>query len=144
LAIEMRVLCAWCNREGQPGYLGEREPLDNPAPTHGICERHKAEFLLSLPSRSFPRIELLIVVHRDHADLFEPFSRFFAGVPSAKVILDRRVAERRAGRSRGPRERRSVKRRRVREGTVSPFGDFTIVRFTPKRPAEPELMEVVH
>jgi hypothetical protein len=143
-AVEMRVLCAWCCREGQPGYLGEREPLDNPLPTRGICERHKVEFLQSLPSRSYPGVELVIVVHRDHAELFEPFSRYFAGNPSVKVILDRRVGERRAGRSREPRDRRSVKKRRVREGTVSPFGDFTIVRFTPKRPIVPELVEVVH
>jgi hypothetical protein len=44
----MRILCAWCCHEGQPGYLGEREPLDNPAPTHGVCAHHKAQVLASL------------------------------------------------------------------------------------------------
>ena len=45
---EMRILCAWCCHEGQPGYLGEREPLDNPEPTHGVCAYHKAQVLESL------------------------------------------------------------------------------------------------
>jgi len=45
---EMTILCAWCCHEGQPGYMGEREPLDNPAPTHGVCSYHKAQVLESL------------------------------------------------------------------------------------------------
>jgi hypothetical protein len=44
----MRIFCAWCCHEGQPGYLGEREPLDNPEPTHGVCGYHKAQVLESL------------------------------------------------------------------------------------------------
>ncbi len=47
-SFEMRILCAWCCHEGQPGYLGEREPLDNPEPTHGVCAYHKAQVLESL------------------------------------------------------------------------------------------------
>lgn len=54
IVIAMRILCAWCCRDGQPGYLGEREPLDNPEPTHGVCARHLVQLLESLPSRSFP------------------------------------------------------------------------------------------
>ncbi len=41
----MTILCAWCCHEGQPGYMGEREPLDNPQPTHGVCAYHKAQVL---------------------------------------------------------------------------------------------------
>jgi hypothetical protein len=52
--IKMKILCAWCCREGQPGYLGELEPLENPQATHGICAQHKIQLLESLPSRSFP------------------------------------------------------------------------------------------
>ena len=91
----MRVLCAWCCRDGQPGYLGERAPLDNPEPTHGVCARHKAQLLESLPSRSLPDADLLIVVHRDNIELYEKFKRVFAAVSRIKVILDRRVADRR-------------------------------------------------
>ena len=50
----MTILCAWCCHEGQPGYMGEREPLDNPAPTHGVCAHHKAQFLASLYRETVP------------------------------------------------------------------------------------------
>ena len=26
---KVKVICAWCRHEGNPGYLGEREPFDN-------------------------------------------------------------------------------------------------------------------
>ena len=116
----MRVLCAWCCREGQPGYLGEREPLDNPEPTHGVCPSHKAVLLESLPSRSFPEAETLIVVNPDDTLRYESLKRVFALMPHVKVILDRRVSD-------TPRVERT---RRVRRGTL--LGGFTIVRFTPR------------
>jgi len=137
----MRALCAWCCRDGQPGYLGEREPLDNPEPTHGVCARHKAQLLESLPSRSFPDADLLIVVRRDKIELYEKFRRVFANVSRVKVILDRRVADRRTLPGQEPYERRRVRRRRIRERTNSPLDGFTIVRFTPKEPPEPEPAE---
>ena len=118
----MRILCAWCCREGLPGYLGEREPLDDPQPTHGVCAQHKALLLESLPSRSFPEVELLIVVHRHDAGLYEKLTRVFAGTSRVKVIADRRVSD-----ELGP-----EKVRRIRKGTMSPLGGWTIVRFTPK------------
>ena len=128
----MQVLCAWCCREGKPGYLGEREPLDNPEPTHGICDHHKAQFLESLPSRSFPDAELLIVVRRDNTALYEKLKRVFANFSCVEVILDRRVADRRAVPSLETYERRRTRKRRIRERTNSPLGSFTGVRFTPK------------
>ena len=132
----MRVLCAWCCRDGKPGYLGEREPLSNPEPTHGVCSRHKTQLLQSLPSRSFPDADLLIVVRRDNVELYEKFKRVFAAVPRVKVILDRRVADRRLvagqGLVPGADERRRAWRRRIRESAISALGGFTIVRFTPK------------
>lgn len=93
------------------------EPLHNPERTYGVCD-----------------VELLIVVHRDHAELYGPFARFFVGTSGVKVILDRRVAERRVAPGQESHERRDLRKRRIREGTISPFGDFTIVRFAPKRP----------
>ena len=47
----VKILCAWCCGEGQPGYMGEREPLDNPEPTHGICAHHHTLVLESLRHR---------------------------------------------------------------------------------------------
>jgi hypothetical protein len=41
----MKVVCAASQSEGKPGYLGEREPYDNPATTHGLCARHKQQAL---------------------------------------------------------------------------------------------------
>jgi hypothetical protein len=92
--IKMKILCAWCCREGQPGYLGEREPLENPQATHGICAHHKSQFLESLPSRSFSDAELLIVVRRNSPALYERLKQSFAAMPAVKVILDRRGAHR--------------------------------------------------
>src|SRR5215510_4651738 len=132
----MRVLCAWCCRDGKPGYLGEREPLSNPEPTHGVCSRHKTQLLQSLPSRSFPDADLLIVVRRDNVELYEKFKRVFRAVSRVKVILDRRVADRRVvaghGSVPGSDERRQARRRRIRESAISALGGFTIVRFTPR------------
>jgi hypothetical protein len=122
----MKILCAWCCREGRPGYMGEREPLDNPEPTHGVCAYHKAQLLESLPSRSFPDTQVLIVVHRRNTALYERLKLSLAAMSHVKVIVDRRVSGRRHARS-----------RRIREGTISPLGDFTIVRFTPKVPLSP-------
>jgi hypothetical protein len=132
--VEMKILCAWCCREGHPGYLGEKEPLENPLPTHGVCGHHKAQLLESLPSRSFPDAEMLIVVHRGHAALYERLRWSFAETPRVEVIVDRRVADRRAAPGRGPDERRHARTRRIREGMSSPLGDFIVLRFTPKTP----------
>jgi len=128
----MRVLCAWCCREGRPGYIGEREPFDNPLPTHGICADHTVEVLESLPSRSFPDVEVLIVVHGHNTALYERLKLSLESLPHVRVIVDRRLSSRRAGTRQGLDGRRRLRTRRIREGTVSPLGDFTILRFTPK------------
>jgi hypothetical protein len=39
----MKIFCAWCLKEGKPGLMGEVEPLDDPAETHGICPEHRQE-----------------------------------------------------------------------------------------------------
>jgi len=140
----MRILCAWCCREGLPGYMGEREPFDNPEPTHGICAYHQAQFLESLPSRSFPDAELLVVVHENNTALYEYLKQSLAAMTRVKVILDRRVSNRRAAPGQGSAERRYVRTRRLQEGTISPLGDFTILRFTPKEPRTPAPSELDH
>lgn len=140
--IKMQVFCAWCCREARPGYLGEREPLENPEPTHGVCAHHMAQLLESLPSRSFPDADLLIVVRRDNTVLYEHLKRSFAAMARVKVIVDRRVSDRRAAPCQGSDERRHMRTRRIREGTISPLGHFTIVRFTPKVPPAPAPLEL--
>ena len=100
------------------------------------------QLLETLPSRSFPEAEMLIVVERGKPDLYQYLKLRFATRPSVKVILDRRVAERRAGPSPEARAARRSKRRRIRQPEVSPRGDFMIVRFTPKAAPVPEPLPV--
>ena len=88
--VRMKVVCAWCEREGKPSYLGEWEPYDNPAATHGICSRHKEQALEALPSQSFPDAEMLIIVRPNDTDLYEYLLRRFVGVQGVRVILERR------------------------------------------------------
>jgi hypothetical protein len=131
----MKALCAWCQSEGRPDYQGEREPLDNPAPTHCICPHHRERLLELLPSRSFPDAELLVIVRPNDTALFEYLQGRFAGVRGVRVILDRRLRDRRRDESRVTDERRRVRTRRIRRGEVSPLG-YTIVRFTPAATAQ--------
>jgi CheY-like chemotaxis protein len=44
----MRVVCAWCERDGRPGFLREQPPLEDSATTYGICDRHAADVRASL------------------------------------------------------------------------------------------------
>lgn len=127
----MKVICSLCEREGKPGYLGEREPLDNPAVTHGLCSPHTEQLLESIPSRSFPDAELLIVVRPNDTALHDYLQRAFAGLRGVKVIMERRAGDRRAAQYPVADERRLVRTRRIREGEVSSLG-YTVVRFTPK------------
>jgi hypothetical protein len=131
----MKALCAWCQSEGRPDDLGERESLDNPAPTHCICPHHRERLLELLPSRSFPDVELLVIVRRNDTELFEYLQGRFAGERGVRVILDRRMRDRRRDESPVTDERRRVRTRRIRSGDVSPLG-YTIVRFTPAATAQ--------
>ncbi len=128
----MKVLCAWCCSEGKPGYLGERESLEDLGPTHGICVVHMEQVLEALPSRSFPDAELLVVVRRKDSALYEHLQRRLAGVPGVRVIVDRRVGDRRSAQGPVTDERRGVSTRRIRKGASSPLGGYRVVRFTPK------------
>jgi hypothetical protein len=127
----MHLLCAWCRQEGKPGYLGMIEPLENPALTHGICADHMEQLLESMPSRSFPDAELLIVVARNNMTLYEHLQRWVAGAPAVQVLVDRRTNDRRSATRPVAAERRRVGTRRIRQGTIAPHGGYTVVRFTP-------------
>src|SRR5215813_1880265 len=121
-SLRMRVVCALCEQEGKPSYLGEREPFDNPLTTHGICPRHREQALEALPSQSFPDAELLIVVRPNDTELYQYLLRRFAGVRGVRVILERRRTQQRV-----------CTEGRLRQGSGSPLG-YTVVRFKPKLP----------
>jgi hypothetical protein len=124
----MKVVCAWCEREGQPSYLGDREPSENLATTHGICSSHKEQSLEGLPSQSFPDTGMLIVVRPDDPNLYESLVRAFSGMPGVRIIVDQRRADR-------PASQRVRGERRIRRGRVFGTG-YTVVRFKPCTPIE--------
>jgi len=62
-------------RGGRPSV----SQLDNPAVTHGPCAPHTEQLLESIPSRSFPDAEWLIVVRAPDTVLYEYLQRSFAG-----------------------------------------------------------------
>jgi hypothetical protein len=37
----MIVVCAWCEAEGRPPVLAEREPLEDRSATHTACAHHQ-------------------------------------------------------------------------------------------------------
>lgn len=44
----MKVLCAWCVRDGKPAFLREKLPLNDPSETHGLCGDHFASLKASV------------------------------------------------------------------------------------------------
>ena len=36
----MRVICAWCVKEGEGGFLREKPPFEDASETHGMCPSH--------------------------------------------------------------------------------------------------------
>jgi hypothetical protein len=114
-----------------------REPLENPTLTHGVCVGHMEQLLESIPSRSFPDAEVLIVVRRNYIALYEHLQEWVVGAPDVKVLVDRRAADRRSATSPITDERRRLRTRRIRQGTLSQYGSYTVVRFTPKASHSP-------
>ncbi len=37
----MKVVCVYCATEGKSALMREKEPLDDPRVTHGICAEHQ-------------------------------------------------------------------------------------------------------
>jgi hypothetical protein len=125
----VRSICAWCRAEGSPADLGECEPLEDPAETHGLCQRHLTQFLAAARSRPSAGLRLLIVVKRVEQSLYEYLTRAMAGVEGVHVLVDRRHGERRREARPVPLERRQADRRQPR-GEVHSIG-CTFVRFPP-------------
>ena len=123
----VRAFCAWCQRDGGPSFLGEREPFEDESETHGVCRRHLQYILAALPSPSFPDVSYLVVVRRGEDGLHEHLERSFLGVRGVKVIMDRRERERRTSEGGGTDDRRQHERRQPR-GVSYALG-YTTVRF---------------
>jgi hypothetical protein len=62
----VKVLCAWCLKEGKPAFLGENKPLEDPTESHGICADHLTQVKLRLAldeaETEFARFALLAIV----------------------------------------------------------------------------------
>src|SRR6266850_3625519 len=125
----MKVVCAWCQREGRGRVLAEREPLDDPTETHGMCARHSEEMIGQLPSPSFPGVRMLMVVRRTENALYDHLTQSLAALPEVAVILDRRQRERRQTPTVVATERRRTNRR-IRTAPFSSLG-YLVVRFGP-------------
>jgi hypothetical protein len=50
----MTVVCAWCQHQGRLTVLREKEPLDYPVISHGICEEHAVAFLAEIRAQRAP------------------------------------------------------------------------------------------
>lgn len=130
IAGTLRAFCAWCQREGGPAFLGEREPFDDESETHGVCRRHLQHILAALPSQSFPDVTYLFVIKSGETALYDYLERAFLGVRGVKVIMERRERERRGTHRRAPHDRRRTERRQPRE-TPHALG-YVTVRFSRK------------
>lgn len=56
----MKVICAWCEREGRQTLIDDVELYDRKMTSHGICPHHKKIVLRQikqLPSRENPRLQ---------------------------------------------------------------------------------------
>ena len=126
----MRVICAWCQKEGRSGLLRVREPVDDDSETHGICDRHQQAIFEAFPSASFPSTRWLFIVPRGEPARFAHLVQLLRDVPGTSVILDRRRGERRGSAASPAQERRRLDRR-VRRPETSSLG-YAVVRFTVK------------
>jgi hypothetical protein len=105
----MVTVCAWCER-----YMGSREPLHDPAVTHGICDE-------CLGRESLGQMPVL-VVSRERAPAIPMLQALLRGAPEIAIVVDRRNADRRRSNGKGngsaraagsPGDRRAEDRRKA-------------------------------
>ena len=103
----MVTVCAWCRR-----YMGSKEPLANPAVSHGICDP-------CLERESMGEAPVL-VVSRDRVEAIPVLESLLRGAPEIAIVVDRRGVERRRGNGNGHArpvayvvDRRAIERRRT-------------------------------
>jgi hypothetical protein len=85
----MITVCAWCQK-----YMGSKEPLQDPAVTHGICND-------CMERDSLDDAPVLVVSPR-RAEAIPMLQSLLRGAPEIAIVLDRRASERRAGHGKGP------------------------------------------
>jgi hypothetical protein len=123
----VKAICSWCLAEGSPADLGEREPLDDPSETHGLCQRHLTQFLGAARSRPSAGLRLLIVIKSGDRSLYDYLTRSMTEVEGVHVIVDRRLGDRRRVTRPVAGDRRQGGRRQSR-GLADSLG-CTFVRF---------------
>jgi hypothetical protein len=47
----MKVVCAWCQKEGRPALIREEGSDDAPFESHGICDVHSVKLLHEIRMR---------------------------------------------------------------------------------------------
>jgi hypothetical protein len=105
----MVTVCAWCQK-----YMGSKEPLHDPAVSHGICSACiEREALDDAP---------VLVVSPGRAEAIPMLQTLLRGAPEIAILVDRRATERRGGNGKSERlawpvgyysDRRSTDRRRM-------------------------------
>jgi hypothetical protein len=101
----MVTVCAWCQK-----YMGMKEPLADPAVTHGICHTCALRQQIGeMPT---------LVIARERADTLAVFQGLLSGTPEIRVVVDRRERERRSMElaAQAERERRNQQDRRQATG----------------------------
>ena len=84
----MVTVCAWCQK-----YMGSKEPLHDPAVSHGICgDCIERESLDDTP---------VLVVSRGRAEALPMLKSLLRGAPEIAIVVDRRASERRGGNGKG-------------------------------------------
>lgn len=80
----MVTVCAWCQK-----FMGSKEPLHDPAVSHGICgDCVEREQLAASP---------VLIVSRERAPAVPMLQTLLRGAPEIAIKVDRRGAERRRG-----------------------------------------------
>jgi hypothetical protein len=78
----MITVCAWCQK-----YMGSKEPFDNPAVSHGICNGCcDRDSLADAP---------VLVVSPGRARAIPMLQTLLRGAPEIAIVVDRRARERR-------------------------------------------------
>lgn len=91
----MVTVCAWCQK-----YMGSKEPLYDPAVSHGICsDCMERDSLDDAP---------VLVVSRGRAEAIPMLQSLLRGAPEIAIVVDRRASERRGGNGKGEGDGRPV------------------------------------
>ena len=84
----MVTICAWCQR-----YIGSKEPLRDPAVSHGICSGCvERQTLADAP---------VVVVSPARVTTIPLLRTLLRGDPDVTIVVDRRSGERRTGHGNG-------------------------------------------